>query len=85
MDPTWKIALQIDPLPALLVEGDPALIYFVQRDLLYWETGPVQALWGLPEAVQLLKRQQANGAWRYPGKSFDPRNGTNFRYKYFRG
>jgi hypothetical protein len=78
MDSTWKIALQIDPLPALLAEGDPALIYFVQRDQLDWETAPVQALWVLPEAVQLLKRQQANGAWRYPGKGFDPCNGTNY-------
>jgi hypothetical protein len=69
MADSWLQALAVNPLPRLLSTGDPALSYFVRRDLLDEEAGPVEALWALPEPVKLIKKQQENGAWRYPGKS----------------
>ena len=70
--------LPINPLPALLAWDDPALAYFVRRDLLEETVAPVEVLWDLPEAAQLAAKQQANGSWRYPGKSYDSRTGTNY-------
>ena len=58
-----------DPIPALLDSGDQALIYFVRRDLLEKEAGPVERLWELPAAQKILKKQQADGSWRYPGQN----------------
>jgi hypothetical protein len=75
---TANMVLPIDPLPALAAWDDPALAWFVRRDLLQKTVPPVEILWELPEAVRRVRRQQANGSWRYPGKPFDPGAGTNY-------
>lgn len=75
---TVDMLLPLDPLPALLAWDDPALNWFVQHDLLQETAPPVETLWELPEAVRRVQRQQADGSWRYPGRSFDPRTGTNY-------
>jgi hypothetical protein len=74
----WLERLAVNPLPGLLSWGDPALTYFVQRDLLEETIGPVDALWVLPEAKRLVEKQKPDGAWRYPGKSYDPASNTNY-------
>jgi len=66
---SWKSALNIDPLHALLIWPNPALAFFVQRDLLEEPVGPLDALWELPQARRLVNKQQADGSWRYPGKA----------------
>lgn len=78
MPAKWVEMLPTDPLPALLCGGDPALEYFVRRDLLGWRVEPVETLWELPEVQELIDHQQVNGAWAYPGKSFDLLNGTDY-------
>lgn len=70
--------MQIDPLPALLAWQDPALTWFVQRDLLETAVGQVEALWDLPEPGRLVGKQQTNGSWRYPGKSDHPAPSANY-------
>jgi hypothetical protein len=73
-----KSSFHYDPLPVLLAEADPALTWFVRRELLDIPAGPVDALWELPEAVRLVHKQQANGSWRYPGKSNHPASNSNY-------
>jgi len=74
----WSDILTIDPLPALLAWQDPALAYFVRRDLLKEVVSPIESLWEYPETRRLVEKQQADGAWRYPGKSYDPVSNTNY-------
>ncbi len=78
MNTPWISPLQSDPLPALLAWQDPALTYFVQRDLLEAAVEPVERLWELPEAVRLVGKQQSNGSWQYPGKSDHPAPDANY-------
>ncbi|MEW6093193.1 MAG: prenyltransferase/squalene oxidase repeat-containing protein [Chloroflexota bacterium] len=78
MTEPWLDLLPVDPLPALLGGGDLALDYFARRALLDWQAEPVEQLWDLPEVQELLDRQQADGSWHYPGKSFDQADGTNY-------
>ncbi len=78
MSATWKSALPRDPLPAMLDFPDPALAWFVQRDLLETAAGPVEALWELPEALRLVGKQQANGSWRYPPRANHPAPNANY-------
>ncbi len=73
----WETALRVDPLPALLARDDPALEYFARRDLLDETSAPIERLWELPEARRLVRKQQANGSWRYPGKSDQPASNAN--------
>jgi len=61
------LKLKFDPLSALLACGEPALSFFVRRDLLGEVVGPIEILWDLPEARRILKKQKLDGRWRYPG------------------
>ncbi|MBN1659360.1 MAG: terpene cyclase/mutase family protein [Anaerolineae bacterium] len=74
----WFDVLNVNPLPTLFAWDDPALHYFVRRDLLGEPAGPLESLWDAPEPVRLIRRQQPDGSWRYPGKSYDPETGTQY-------
>lgn len=64
----WREGLKFDPLPSLLSSENEALTYLVRRHLLGEEVGPVRALWQLPKARKILKKQRADGSFRYPVK-----------------
>lgn len=68
----WRDVLEVDPLPALLAVEDEALRYWVRRDLLGEDAGPVEALWELPAVQRILRRQSPDGSWAYPGKPATP-------------
>lgn len=78
MTETWTNSLAIDPLPTLLAWDDPALAYLARRDLLAESVPSIETLWGLPEAMRLVEKQQPDGSWRYPGKPYDPASNTNY-------
>ncbi|MFN2169578.1 MAG: prenyltransferase/squalene oxidase repeat-containing protein [Anaerolineae bacterium] len=58
-----------DPMPALLAHENRALNYFVQRDILNKSVPSVERLWELPEPHKLVRQQQSDGSWRYPGRN----------------
>ncbi|MBI5459418.1 hypothetical protein [Methanobacterium sp.] len=60
--------LKINPIPVLLSVGNPAIEYYTRRDLLGEEVGPVEELWQLPSVLRILRKQEKNGYWKYPGK-----------------
>jgi len=64
----WQRPLRYDPIPPLVSSTDKALEYFVKRDLLDGNVGPIDQVWQLPEARRMVKKQQADGSWKYPGK-----------------
>ncbi len=64
----WRQHLTIDPIPTLLAANNHSLTYFVRRDLLDEEVLPISSFWELPDAQKILKKQQSNGSWKYPGK-----------------
>jgi len=63
---SWRRYLRFDPIPALLASGEEALQYFVRRDLLEEEVGPVCRLWQLPAAQRILRKQLPDGSWDRP-------------------
>lgn len=67
VDEPWRRALRVDPLPLLLGCGNPAIVYFTRRDLLDECTSPISALWDAPAARRILRRQNTDGSWTYPG------------------
>ncbi len=73
----WQKQLKFDPIPSLLSSGDEALQYFVKRDLLQEEVGPVCCLWQLPGARKLVKKQQPDGSW---GRSVGKRKHEEVNY-----
>jgi hypothetical protein len=74
----WRRRLRIDPLPNLLSSENEALRYFVNRDLLDEEVGPVDALWELAQVAKVLRKQQEDGSWKYPGGKPELRSQENY-------
>jgi hypothetical protein len=68
----WRQQFKFDPVPPLLSVRDGALQYFVRRDLLGEQVGPVQRLWDLPDVRRILSKQQADGSWLRPGVNKHP-------------
>jgi hypothetical protein len=65
----WAEPQRFDPLPTLLASQHKAIHYFIKRDLLLEDPGPVDTLWALPIVQGILKKQQEDGSWRYPGRN----------------
>jgi hypothetical protein len=63
----WRKQLEVDAIPSLLAAKSEAIRYFARRDLLGEAVSPVGRLWALPEAERILRRQKADGSWKYPG------------------
>ncbi len=65
--------LSHDPVPWLLAADGVAIATMARRDILGEEVD-VRRLWDLPEAQRLLRRQRADGSWRYPVEKPPPQN-----------
>jgi hypothetical protein len=63
----WLHQLRVDPLPALRASSNEGILHAVRRDLLGEEVGSVQVLWELPQVERILRKQQEDGSWKYPG------------------
>jgi hypothetical protein len=61
-------------IPNLLTFEDPALTYFIHRDLLEEPPGDCSQLWELSDVIKILEKQLPDGSWPYPkrGKSAHP-------------
>lgn len=74
----WQELVRFDPLPQLLSSKNSAIVFFASRDLLNATEDTVETLWKLPLAVKMLKRQQEDGAWKYPGGDLNIRSRANY-------
>lgn len=75
----WREKLRRDPIEPLVDSKYEAVRYFMRRDLLDVGVDPVSVLWDLPEPGKLLKRQQEDGSWVYPGKNPEKYPDVNYR------
>jgi len=64
---SWRSRFRIDPLPLLLASSNSPLRFCTNRHLLNDTTEEPQTIWNLPVVTKHLRRQQANGSWKYPG------------------
>lgn len=62
----WGSGFRVDPAP-LLASGNPAIEYFTRRDILGEKVPPVKTLWDPPPVERIMRKQQADGSWKYPG------------------
>ena len=62
----WLNELKYNPIRPLTECGNKAVLSFVRQDL-FEKTVAVQDLWLLPESQRILRMQNTNGSWLYPG------------------
>jgi hypothetical protein len=65
----WQDQFKYDPIKPLLTSDKEAIIYFTNRDLLNKQVESVGKLWDLKIPSQILRKQQSDGSWKYPGKN----------------
>ena len=75
---SWIDLLTINPLNILYHAINPALLYFIDRDLLDKKVASIENLWELPEPKKIIIKQQENGSWKYPGNTTNNDIGTNY-------
>ncbi len=63
----WTSMFTYDPIPVLLSSGNKAIVFFTERDLLGGQDKGLEVIWDLPEAQKIVKKQQVDGSWKYPG------------------
>ncbi|MBN2229553.1 MAG: hypothetical protein JW779_08145 [Candidatus Thorarchaeota archaeon] len=73
MHVNWERFLKYNPLQQFYSVSNRAIIYQVSRDLMGETMGPVTELWKLTPVLNILKKQQEDGSWKYPKKKTDPR------------
>jgi len=74
----WRSQLIVDPIHNLIELGNPAIRFFVERDLLEIAPGVGIELWKMPEAASLVRRQQSDGRWMYPGNTAREKNQEDY-------
>jgi len=70
--------LRFDPTPMLVSLASEAVVYFANRDLLGVASGPVSALWDLPQSRRIVAKQIADGRWRYLSGMSSVRSRQNY-------
>jgi hypothetical protein len=74
----WLDRLRYDPLLPLIFSENGAVAFFAKRDLFEERSGSAAAIWELPEVKKILKRQQADGSWKYHGGKPSVRSQQNY-------
>ncbi|MGB8233421.1 MAG: hypothetical protein WCE60_05455, partial [Methanobacterium sp.] len=64
---TWLEELSYNPINSLININNPSIGYFTRRDLLDEKVPEVNCLWELNVPKRLIKNQQEDGSWKYPG------------------
>ena len=74
----WKKNLNFDPITHLILTKNKALQYFIEKDLLEGNPEPVETLWELNDAQNIVKKQKEDGSWQYPGGKKNLRSQENY-------
>jgi hypothetical protein len=75
---SWQRELKVDPVPNLLSLENNAINYFTKRDLLNERVESIEILWKLRDAEKILRKQQSDGSWEYPGGNKHIRSQENY-------
>jgi hypothetical protein len=67
----WRKKLKYDPVIPLMESGNNAVLYFTGRDLLHKPVSSISTIWNLKHPQGILRKQQPDGYWKYPGKNED--------------
>jgi hypothetical protein len=73
----WLDIFKYDPIAPMVEHTNKAVSLSAQRDLLH-KTISVQELWQLTEPQNILRKQNKNGSWDYPGAKEHIRTKENY-------
>jgi len=65
---SWLARFRFDPIAPLLESGNHAVEFFTRRDLMDQNAGAPTSLWDLRIPRAIVRKQNADGSWTYPGR-----------------
>lgn len=65
---TWIQKFHFNPTTPLSNSSNLAIQYFYQKNILGETDIKLEDIWQLKEPQSIVRRQQENGSWKYPGK-----------------
>ncbi len=74
----WLKELSYDPIDTLMNLNNPSIEYFTRNDLLDEDLLEVECLWELAIPKKIIKKQQEDGSWKYPGVQKKLRSSENY-------
>jgi hypothetical protein len=63
-----SLEFKIDPIKILKSVENPSIKFFVNHDLLEDRDTKIENLWNLKPVKRILKKQDQDGFWKYPGR-----------------
>lgn len=74
----WQSVLTYNPLFPLLESNNKAVAFQARRDFSGGTGEKVETLWDLPYARKIVRKQQSDGSWKYPGGNNKIRSAENY-------
>jgi hypothetical protein len=75
----WLSQFRRNPIKPLLESNNPAIIYFVKRDLLEEPVEGIHIIWQLAEAHRIIKKQHSKGYWKSNSANIKKHPAQNYR------
>lgn len=74
----WTKKLFYNPINTLMAINNPYIQYFTRKDLLDEDVFEVEGLWDLKISKGIIRKQQEDGSWKYPGGQVNIRSQENY-------
>jgi hypothetical protein len=74
----WVSVLKYDPLPPLLLSENAAIAFFAEREFTQEKKNNREILRQLPVVESILRKQESDGSWKYPGANNKIRSQENY-------
>ena len=75
---TWIQKFHFNPTTPLSNSSNLAIQYFYQKDILGKTDIKLKDVWQLKDPQGIVRRQQVNGSWKYPGVQYKKRSATDY-------
>ncbi len=74
----WKSIFTYDPITPLVSSDNQAVAFYAKRDLQDKVDMDKTSLWDLPVARKIVRKQNSDGSWTYPGGKPEVRSVENY-------
>ena len=60
----WTKIFSHDPIKPLISSGNPAILYFIKRDIIQDPVEDIAVLQEIPAVQKIIKKQTSEGFWK---------------------
>ena len=76
---SWTNQFNYNPITPLLESNNPAVSYFVKRDILEEPVEGISRIWELPEVRRIIQKQHSEGYWKSNSANIKKHPAQNYK------